>query len=128
MRKTRKHNKNFRKTQRKGGGKGTLKLLPPLPPSPPSSPKTIVPNTNQNVKNKLQIKVEPKNLLPVERYTHNWYKRQGPRIVLQKVKQPSLWNRLIGRKREEPKAVPLDSEGYPIKSAFNINKNSGFKP
>lgn len=121
MRKTRKHNKIYRKTRR-GGGKGKLKLLPPLPPSPPASPilKT----------NKPELKVGNINLEAVKPYTHNWYLRQKPRAVIENIKKPSLWNRLVGRKPIPNKPVTVNSEGFPVRSAFPLNNknNRGFKP
>jgi hypothetical protein len=125
MRRTRKNNKKFRKTRR-GGGRGSLKLLPPLPESPQSSPQSS-PKSLPNIK-KPEIKVKNTNLVPVQKYTHTWYERQQPRITLLKAKELPLWKKLLGIKNKPLEAVPLNSEGYPIKSAFNINKNSGFKP
>ncbi len=125
MRRTRKHNKNYRKTRR-GGVRGTLKPLPPLPPSPPSSP-TPTPPQSPNTR-KPEVKVENKNLVPVEKYTHPWYERQRAKVALKKAGEPPYWKRLIGIKEKTPEKVPLNSYGHPIKSAFNVNKNRGFKP
>lgn len=124
MRRTRKHNKIYRRTRR-GGGKGTLKIVPPLLPSPNSTaPASPILKTN-----KPELKVGNTNLEPVKPRTHNWYIRQRPRVVLEKIKQPSLWNRLFGRKPMPNKAVTVNSEGAPIRSAFQINNknNRGFK-
>lgn len=125
MRRTRKHNKKYRKTRR-GGVRGTLKPLPPLPPSPPSSP-TPTPPQSPNTR-KPEVKVENKNLVPVEKYTHPWYERQQVKKALEKAGEPPYWKRLIGIKEKTPEKVPLNSYGHPIKSAFNVNKNRGFKP
>jgi hypothetical protein len=134
MRRTRKHNKNFKKTRRNknGGGQGSSlplqpppeplpslpTLLPPLPESPPSSPRN----------NKPKVLVNIESLKPVEKYTYNWHKRQQPKIALKKASELPVWKKLIGIKNKPPSPVTLNSEGYPVKSAFNINKNSGFKP
>ena len=121
MRRTRKHNKKYRKTRR-GGVHGTLKPLPPLPPSP-----TPTPPQSPNIR-KPEVKVENKNLVPVEKYTHPWYERQQVKKALEKASEPPYWKRLIGIKEKTPERVPLNSYGHPIKSAFNVNKNRGFKP
>jgi hypothetical protein len=121
MRRTRKHNKKYRKTRR-GGVRGTLKPLPLLPPSPPPSPPH-----SPNIR-KPEVKVENKNLVPVEKYTHPWYERQQVKKVLEKAGEPPYWKRLIGIKEKTPERVSLNSYGHPIKSAFNVNKNRGFKP
>jgi hypothetical protein len=124
MRRTRKHNKKYRKT-RKGGVHGTLKPLPLLPPSPqptpPSSPVSS-PNTRRP-----ELGVENKNLVPIQKFTHPWYERQRVKVALKKASEPPLWRRLLGIKNKTPEKVPLNSYGQPIKSAFNINnKNRGF--
>jgi len=121
MRKTRKVNKRYRKTRR-GGVHGTLKPLLPLPPSP-----TPTPPQSPNIR-KPEVKVENKNLVPVEKYTHPWYERQRAKVALKKAGEPPYWKRLLGIKEKTPEKVPLNSYGHPIKSAFNINKNRGFKP
>jgi len=121
MRRTRKHNKKYRKTRR-GGVHGTLKPLPPLPPSP-----TPTPPQSPNIR-KPEVKVENKNLVPIEKYTHPWYERQQVKKALEKAGEPPNWKRLIGIKEKTPERVPLNSYGHPIKSAFNVNKNRGFKP
>jgi hypothetical protein len=119
MRRTRKHNKKYQKTRR-GGSKNKLKVLPPLPPSP------IITSVNNK---KPDIKIKNSNLVPVEKDTYNWYKRNQQRKLLKmKMDEQPLWKRLLGIKREIPERVPLNSSGNPLKSYFNIDKNSGFKP
>jgi hypothetical protein len=124
MRKTRKHNKIYRKTRR-GGGKGNLKIVPPLPPSPPPTPPSS-PISNR----KPEIKVGIKNLESVKEYTYNWYKRRQPRIELEKIRKPTILDRIFGRKIVPPKPVTVNSRGEPVRSAFPLNNknNRGFKP
>lgn len=134
MRRTRKHNKNFKKTRRnkKGGGQGSSlplqpppeplpsppTLLPPLPESPPPSPRN----------NKPTVLVNVESLKPIVPKTYNWYKRHEAKIALEKAREPPLWKKMLGIKNKPLSPVTVNSEGYPVKSAFNINKNSGFKP
>ena len=117
MRRTRKHNKKIRKTRRGGGQGSSIPLLPPSPsPTPPPSP---------NIK-KPQIKIGNKNLIPVQRNTYNWYKRQEAKKALERAREPPLLKKILGIKNEKPNRVPVNSYGDPIKSFFNINKNRGF--
>ena len=125
MRRTRKHNKKYRKT-RKGGVQGTLKPLPLLPPSPPPTPPSS-PASSPNTR-RPELAVENKHLVPVPKFTYRWYERQRAKVALKQASKPPLWKRMLGIRNKTPEAVPLNSYGHPIKSAFNINKNRGFKP
>lgn len=112
MQRTRKHNKNFRQTRRKGGVGSNLKKIPPLPASPPPTPPRT-PNTKRP-----QLNVENNNLKPVEPHTYNWYKRREIQQRLEKTGDLPWWKKALGFKKNTPKRVPLNSNGYPIKSYF----------
>jgi hypothetical protein len=124
MRKTRKLNKRYRKTRRNksGGGNENVKSLPPLPASPPASPSA--PRRNLPVNKGITVNVEPK---PIQKDTHNYYARREQIKRLNNVRRAkplSYINRIMGKKTLPP--VPLDANGYPIKSYFTAN-NRGFK-
>ena len=112
MRRTHKHNKNKRNynTTKKRIRGNNNKVMPLLPPSPREETVNteagpVQPNTYDNLKRRYQIK------------------------LLNNARRPKItwFNRYILGKRTPP-GVPLNSEGFPIKSAFNINKNRGFVP
>lgn len=109
-----------RRTRRnkKGGVQGTLKKFPPLPESPSSTPSSSPKPMNTK---KPEIKVENINLKPIEPYTHNWWKRQVPKKVLEKAGQPPYWKKLLGIKNKKLNAVPLNSYGFPKESYFKPN-------
>jgi len=137
MRRTYKHNKNLSNKNNKSNKNLTNKnnkedyKYPILPESEPSSPvvsRVITPK----IKNRgIKLLVSEKNLKKVEPYTYNFYERKRYSNTLKKIHNPErkyfdkLLNMIPGMKKNIPK-VSLNSNGYPIKSAFNINKNSGF--
>jgi hypothetical protein len=74
------------------------------------------------------LKVLNNNLKPVEPYRYNWYKRREVKQTIAKANELPYWKRVLGFKKKTPERVPLNSNGFPIKSAFNVNKNRGFTP
>jgi hypothetical protein len=105
-----------RYTRRKGGGIGFSKVTyPPLPPSPPSTPRNNKPFVLTNNESLTRVKPGSKEYEERKARLLNMKRRAHTQTFINKI-----------MRREQPK-VSLNSFGYP-KSAFNINKNRGFKP
>jgi hypothetical protein len=109
MRRTRKHNKNLRKTRKGGMNSNQAKKYPPLPESPT---------------NRKEILTNSESLMPPKKESEEYKKRHNRLMkIFNKARERTLMNKILGRKLPEPK---LNSNGYP-KSFFSVNNNVGFK-
>jgi hypothetical protein len=145
MRRTIKYNKNNRKTMRKkGGGKNennkmkhlALSKLDPLPPSPGSKSNNLITenvslkfNYNSNNTRRMKnrgITINPNAPKIVPLTFNDYLRKKKQKLVSNVTKKLTFWEKLRGK--ESANEVLLNAYGYPIKSAFNINKNRGYKP
>lgn len=110
MQRTRKHNKNLRKTRKGGMNSKPVRTYPPLPESP-TNRKSLLTNNE--------------SLIPPKKNSEEYIKRRNRLMkTFSEARHRTLMNRLLGRKLPEPK---LNSKGYP-KSFFTVNNKVGFKP
>jgi|688.fasta_scaffold331140_2 hypothetical protein len=98
----------------KGAGIVSSKPIsyPLLPESPTNRPPVLTNN---------------ESLRGIQKFTGPWYERQKVRHALAQSYQPSILNKYLGRIPKRPPPVTVNSEGYPVRSAFPLN-NKGFKP